>query len=149
MSESDCSTTVRITDREVVILVERLEELKRCERMLDCLKSCGVDNWSWYSDAMQMMAGLEATSQAASDVPEGPEVCPQGPEASWEDLEVVGVLTKDPKPSCDCRGDTKTWYEPRTKTTITACISCGNRLSRWNVNGQPMNLYLPGEGGPV
>lgn len=39
----------------VVISQSRLEELQEAEHELSCLESAGVDNWSGYGYAMQMM----------------------------------------------------------------------------------------------
>ena len=33
---------------------ERFLELLEIEKFLQCLEACGVDNWQWYDDAVEM-----------------------------------------------------------------------------------------------
>lgn len=43
----------------VTILAEEYAELLEAQRMLECLHANGVDNWSGYSDAMDMFYEAE------------------------------------------------------------------------------------------
>jgi len=39
----------------VTITVKEYEQLKSHSEFLNCLESCGVDNWCGYGDAQEMM----------------------------------------------------------------------------------------------
>ena len=40
---------------EVTISRDEYDELIQALELLNCLEACGVDNWSGYSDACEMM----------------------------------------------------------------------------------------------
>jgi hypothetical protein len=44
-----------MTSGTIEITKERYEELLKAEDFLNCLRLCGVDNWDYYDDAVQMM----------------------------------------------------------------------------------------------
>jgi len=43
-----------LQESEVIISREELGELQKDSDLLDCLYACGVDNWSGFSEAMEM-----------------------------------------------------------------------------------------------
>lgn len=49
-----CAMAVEKTDK-VLVAKSEYERLQRDSEFLGCLEACGVDNWSGYGDAQEMM----------------------------------------------------------------------------------------------
>ena len=45
----------KVMKDEVTISRDEYDELIQALELLNCLEACGVDNWSGYSDACEMM----------------------------------------------------------------------------------------------
>lgn len=42
-------------ESDIKITLNEYNKLLRAANFLDCLEACGVDNWSGYSDAIEML----------------------------------------------------------------------------------------------
>ena len=53
----------------ITISKKAYDRLMKAERMLNCLKECGVDNWEGFAEAAQLNADLESETddQAQKD----------------------------------------------------------------------------------
>lgn len=48
-----------MAEQMIEISLAEYRDLLEKESMLECLQACGVDNWSGYSDAQEMMGDSE------------------------------------------------------------------------------------------